>query len=165
MTKKNDKLLCWNCDGNVSLHLQQCPYCGVNLSHPSENIEEERNPFQNFANPFQSSISTDQGIPPPPFANAFDQESGITDEEWNHSLSEKTHSSEHKEEPTSSTNRRELIALLLLLPGVVFFLFGIVLMIFSSEGVLTLQWRQNFGYFYFFGALPLIFFGWHRLRY
>ena len=44
MGKKEDKRLCWNCDGNVTFDLSQCPYCGVTL----ESVEES-NPF---ATPF-----------------------------------------------------------------------------------------------------------------
>jgi hypothetical protein len=163
MPKKNDKRLCWNCDGSVSLHLSQCPYCGVDLSLTPE-ANGDKNPFQNFTSPFQSSASIDQSIPKPPFANVFSQDTSVSEEEWNQSLGEEADGIKSEDIELSTTTKREMIALLLLLPGVVFFLFGLALILFSSEGVLTLEWNQSFAYFYFLGAVPLLFLGWRALR-
>lgn len=163
MTKKNDKRLCWNCDGSVSLHLSQCPYCGVDLSHLPEQ-SGEKNSYQGFASPFQSSASIDQSVPKPPFASVFNQDLSVSEDEWNQSLGEDAEEPKKEEEELASTTKREMIALLLLLPGVVFFLFGLALLLFSSDGVLTLEWNQSFAYFYFIGAVPLLFLGWRALR-
>lgn len=163
MTKKNEKRLCWNCDGSVSLHLAQCPYCGVDLTHAQEE-EGENNPFQGFENPFQSSSYVDESIPKPPFAGVLNQDIPVSEEEWHQSLNEEGESSKKEEEHVPLTTRREMVALLLLLPGVVFFLFGLALLLFSSNGVLTLEWKQNFAFFYFLGAIPLLVLGWRALR-
>ncbi len=162
MTKKNDKRLCWNCDGSVALHLTQCPYCGVNLSKEPENM-----PYNEFASPFQShgpSPGSHEGIPSPPYANLFNKDMSVSEEEWDTALGEEGEPLKTEEEDISTTTRREMIALLLLLPGVVFALFGLALLLFSSEGVLTLKWNQSFAYFYFMGAIPLLFLGWRALR-
>ncbi|MCC5831966.1 MAG: hypothetical protein JJU12_02865 [Chlamydiales bacterium] len=163
MTKKNDKRLCWNCDGSVSIHLAQCPYCGVDLSQTREQ-SGEKDLFQGFTNPFQNSSPVDQSIPKPPFACVFNQELTVSEDEWNQSFKEEAEESKKEEEKLSITTKREMIALLLLLPGVVFFLFGLTLFLFSSDGVLTLEWNQSFAYFYFLGAVPLLFLGWRALR-
>lgn len=163
MNKKNDKRLCWNCDGSVPHHLGQCPYCGVDLTH----VEKERSDnahFSGFSSPYQAArvdSPAKQSIPTPPFSGAFSQD--VTEEEWNAALGEEEEVTQKEEELTLSS-RREMIALLLLLPGVVFFLFGLALLLFSSKGVLTLEWNQNFAYFYFLGAVPLLFLGWRALR-
>lgn len=163
MTKKNDKRLCWNCDGSVSLHLAQCPYCGVELSQTPEQ-GGEKNPFRGFVSPFQSSAPIDPSVPKPPFASVFSQAISVSEDEWNQSLGEEAEGPKKEMEELSSTTKREMIALLLLLPGVVFFLFGLALLLFSSEGVLALEWDQSFAYFYFLGAVPLLFLGWRALR-
>lgn len=163
MNKKNDKRLCWNCDGAVSLHLGQCPYCGVDLSQPQQQQEGEKTPFQGFVNPFQSQ--KDEGIFKPPYANAFNTDLSVSQEEWNQTLGEEVEAEkEQDEEELPATTRKEMVALLLLLPGIVFFLFALALLFFSSNGVLTLQWNQSFAYFYFFGAIPLLYLGWRALR-
>ena len=139
--KKNEKRLCWNCDGDVSLHLEQCPFCGVDLNSP----QSKKETYQGLGSPFQKAPK-DSLLPEDNFM--------VTDEEWRQALDDK------KEEDPVSTSRREVIALLLLLPGIVFGLFGFLLLLFSDEGMLTLHWKQNMAYFYFLGAVPLIFLGW-----
>jgi hypothetical protein len=158
MSKKNDKRLCWNCEGNVSHHLSQCPYCGVDLTQPKE--REESNVFQGFGSPFQSA--PDQNIPQPPYARTQTKDFIVTEEEWNTTLNQGKE--ESKEEDTAPTTKREIIAFLLIMPGIVFFLFALALIFFSNKGVLTLQWNQNVAYFYFLGAIPLIYLGWRALR-
>lgn len=169
MSKKNDKKICWNCDGNVGRHLDQCPYCGTHLATaPSENQEKSSFSFENpSSTPFEHTshlghpLQNQQEVPKAPYSNL-----GVSKEEWDHALedeaSETTEQAE--EENVTPSSRSEMIALLLLLPGVVFFLFGLVLLLFSDGGVLTLQWNQSFAYFYFLGALPLLILGWRALR-
>ena len=71
---------------------------------------------------------------------------------------------EEMQAPVEKDNKKELVALLLLIPGVAFFLFALLILFFSKEGVLTLQWKESFAYFYFIGALPLIILGIRALR-
>lgn len=159
MNKKNDKRLCWNCDGDVSQHLNQCPYCGVDLlAAPSQN--ESQTPFRDFASPFQRSSQNYEDVPQPPYART--QEFAVTDEEWQKSLDEEEGG--NHEESGSYTTKKELVALLLLLPGIVFLLFGAALFFFSKEGVLVLRWNQGLASFYLVGAVPLIYLGWRALR-
>jgi cation transport ATPase len=156
MTKKNDKRLCWNCEGNVSHHLAQCPYCGVDVTQPV--AKDENTIFKGYGSPFQSAPK--QEIPQPPYAKAQSQEFAVTEEEWNSTVNAEKEAA--KEE--SSVSKKELMALLLLLPGVVFSLFGLALCFFSSDGILTLQWNKNVAYFYFLGAAPLLYLGWRAFR-
>jgi hypothetical protein len=156
MNKKNDKKLCWNCEGNVSHHLSQCPYCGVDLTKPAP--REESSLFKGLNSPFQSAPDQ-RTTSQPPYARGKDFT--VTKEEWNVALNEEK---ESKKEEDSPTTKREMIALLLLLPGVAFFLFGLILILFSNEGVLTLRWNQSVAYFYFLGAAPLLYLGWRAFR-
>ena len=57
-----------------------------------------------------------------------------------------------------------VLPLLLLSAGSVFFLFGLVLFLFSSDGILTLEWNGHLWYAYFIISLPLTLFGWHTLQ-
>ena len=156
--KKNDKRLCWSCEGNVSHHVTQCPYCGVDVRQPVARDEESL--FKGFASSFQNVPQN--GVPQPPYASSFKRDISVTAEEWNSSLNEE------KETPamedSSFAPKQEMIALLLLLPGVVFFLFALALTLFSHEGVLVLKWNQDIAYFYFLGAVPLLYLGWRAFR-
>jgi hypothetical protein len=155
MSKKNDKRLCWNCEGNVSHHLSQCPYCGVDVTHPQ--LRDENNPFKGFGNQFQSN--TKQEIPQPPYAKEQTKEYAVTKEELSLNAEK-----EITKEESPLTTKREIKAFLLLFPGIIFCLFGLALILFSSDGVLTLQWNQNVAYFYFLGATPLLYLGWRAFR-
>lgn len=152
MNKKNEKRLCWNCEGNVSHHAAQCPYCGVALG-----VAGSSPVFKGFGTP-----SSQQEIPQPPYGKIEKPDFAVSKEEWDTALQEE--SGKVQEENVSPATKKEIIALILLLPGVVFFLFGIALFLFSRGGVLTLSWNQNVAYFYFLGATPLLYLGWRAFR-
>lgn len=140
MGQKQDKKLCWNCDGYVHLSLEKCPYCNIDL------VENATSAF-------------DQKAFDPPYSTTA-KELSISEDEWNKALEKGQEQKTAAEKPAS----KEKMALLLLLPGVVFFLFGLILFFFSKEGTLTLQWRESFAIFYLAGAAPLLFLGWRALR-
>lgn len=140
MGQKQDKKLCWNCDGYVHLSLEKCPYCNTDL------VENATGAF-------------DQKAFEPPYSTTA-KELAISEEDWNKALEK---GETKKEEEIKPTNKEKL-ALILLLPGVVFFFFGLILFFFSKEGTLTLQWRESFAIFYLAGAIPLLFLGWRALR-
>lgn len=95
--KKNEKRLCWNCDGDVSLHLDQCPYCGVDVNTP----QDKKIPYQGLGSPFQQAPSS---------SLAPKENFSVSDEEWKNALKE------GEEEEATKSSRHEVIALLLLLP-------------------------------------------------
>jgi hypothetical protein len=132
---KRSTRLCWSCEGDVSFDAVKCPFCGVDLDVLTET--------ESVSSPEETPLVAD-----PAFA--------VTVDEWNQALEQDT----GKEESSSN----EAISLLLLLPGVVFFLFGLTLLFFAEGGMLQLQWKADFAYFYFVGALPLLFFGWRNLN-
>ncbi|MBS0623855.1 MAG: hypothetical protein JSS62_04455 [Verrucomicrobia bacterium] len=146
--KKTEKRICWNCDGDVSHHFTDCPYCGVDLTRvPSDHASHPRELGDPFQAAPQSATQPRNGL-------------AVSEQDWKQAL-DATVSSE-KEPPIQV--KRELVALLLLLPGIVFCLFALLLIFFSDDGVLALQWNQSLAYFYFLGAVPLIFLGWKILR-
>ena len=105
----------------------QCPYCGVDVTQPPE---KEESIFKGFASPFQNAPKQD--IPQPPYRQKNKNEDLlVTKEEWN--IGNKNDEKVTEEEDASlSSAKREMIALLLLLPGVVFFLFGLILVLFPQ---------------------------------
>lgn len=161
MNKKNDKRLCWNCDGDVSMHIAQCPFCGVDLSQVQP--VGDTSSFKNLASPFQSAPQG-HAVPSPPYANVFSNNFSVPEEEWSQPLDGEKEESKEREEDLARATNKDMMALLLLLPGIVFSLFGLTLIFFSQEGVLTLQWNQNLAYFYFVGAAPLLYLGWRAFK-
>lgn len=155
MNKKSEKRLCWNCEGDISLHLSQCPYCGVDCRFAPKSEEED--PLkEEYGSPFQRAPQQ-ESLPQSPYSNLFSQDVSVSQEEWNNSL-DKERSEE--EEKTSQLPKRDATALFLLLPGIVLFLFALILVLFSYEGTLILQWDQKLSLFYFLGSIPLLYLGW-----
>jgi uncharacterized membrane protein YcjF (UPF0283 family) len=148
MKKTSKKKLCWHCDGQVELHLEHCPFCGVYLSPTSENEEEVKSgslvPPYRFVNveeetqvpaaPYQQNEESQPLIESPPDAKASKQK----DQEL----------------------KKVIFSLTGLLFGTAFFLFSMILFFFSNEGFLTLHWASHHWYIYALIGLPLLVFGW-----
>jgi hypothetical protein len=134
---KNDKRMCWSCDGHVSFEHATCPYCSADLGTS------------------KATFSSEDGVLNPPYPG---KEYTISTEEW-----ESAFKTESTQEKTEASQKNEMMGLLLLIPGVVFVLFALLLFLFSKDGVLEFSWNESFAYFYFIGALPLLFFGYKSL--
>ncbi len=141
MGKKNDKRLCWSCDGYVGFEELLCPYCGSDLANA----------------PQTASITQEEA---PPYQTPLADQFSVSNEEWNQAFDE----AETEKKGEKDEHKNELVAIIMLIPGVVFLLFSLLLFLFSKEGVLHLEWKASIAYFYFIGALPLIYFGFKSLR-
>jgi hypothetical protein len=147
------KKLCWNCEGNVSREIDNCPYCGVYL-HAAE-LEENSS-----WNP--SYHSKKEEIPSPLYQiqqepEIDEQERSIEDVPGN--IDEISNWS-----IILSQLKEDLFPILFLMMGSIFFLFGVVLILFSQNGTLTLQWQGQDGIYFLLFAIPLIIFGWKFLQ-
>jgi hypothetical protein len=60
--------------------------------------------------------------------------------------------------------KRDIFPILFLMMGSVCFLFGMVLLLFSQNGTLTLQWQEKDGFYFLLFAIPLVGFGWMFLQ-
>jgi len=141
MTSANlNKKLCWNCEGNVEKEAVQCLYCGVTLT-PS---------YEDEAPPYQISSQQSTSIPFPPYNSSETNQEGI----------QPIHPS------LGSTAESHIISIpfALLLSGIVLFLFSLILLFFSKDGVLTLKWNAHYWFLYLVIALPLLLFGWKLLK-
>lgn len=139
MTKKNDKRLCWNCDGEMNPHLDACPYCGTHVDHSFVPMDIKNSSFEHHlahaADPLDTEVPT---------------------------VEKKV---EKKiEEDIARSSSKEVSVFLLLVPGVLFALFGFILLLFADEGTLTLTWNQNLSFFYLLGSVPLIYLGYRAMR-
>jgi magnesium-transporting ATPase (P-type) len=149
------KKLCWNCEGNVSREIDNCPYCGVYL-HASEEEDSDWNPS------YRSSSKTEE-IPSPLYQ--IQQENEIDQQESSHEK-DLLEENEHSFALTSlfTQLKQDIFPILFLMAGSIFFLFGVVLVLFSQNGTFTLQWQERDGIYFLLVALPLIGFGWRFLQ-
>jgi hypothetical protein len=134
---------------------ENCPYCGVSVRTPAlEGVGQQ------FAPPYlMTNANRSQQIPDSPYAVS-------TSTSGDSSRPEKENEEEHAPEESLPTHefRSVFTPLFLLLSGSVFFLFGIILAIFSRNGVFTLSWNGNLWYFYLLLSLPLLIFGWLAMQ-
>lgn len=145
------KKLCWNCDGNVSIAMDNCPYCGVYLQP-----EEERT-FWNTA-----STQKAQDLPAPVYKIHEEEET----------IEESSSEAEGKEEETPIADtllsfakiKRDTFATLFLMSGSLFFLFSLLLLLFSQDGKLTLEWSEELWIYFLVLSTPLLYFGWKSLQ-
>jgi hypothetical protein len=149
------KKLCWNCEGNVSREVDNCPYCGVYLQ--ATDLEEDSN-----WNPSYRPSSKTEEIPSPLYRIQLEQEN-----DPQNTLDENV-SKEEEEAPNWNLVirqlKRDVFPVLFLMSGSIFFLFGVVLFLFAQNGTLTLQWRGHHGLYFLLFAFPLIAFGWKYLQ-
>ncbi len=141
--------LCWNCEARVTYQEEYCPYCGVYLS-PDTDI----NDLNSFLQPPYQMGKPDQTIPSSPFSETSFEEAS----------SEKDQSVNDTQENEDLEKGSAVLPLIFLLSGSVFFVFGIILWLFSDNGIFSLQWNANYWYFYFWLSIPLLFFGWRKFR-
>lgn len=150
MPEVEKKKLCWNCDGNVVRSLSNCPYCGVYI-YPEEDDEESGSRIQSVEPPYKPKPLKENEIPQAPYAKHI-----------NSSTSEES----NMQEPVRHRADWKMIVspLIFLLSGSVFFLFGFLMLLFSSNGLFTLQWNANYWYLYLLVSFPFLYFGWHTLE-
>lgn len=150
MSKSQKKRLCWNCEGSISFQEEVCPFCGVSVVPAFLEGTEA-----NFAPPYSMNSEKDFGIPRSPYDTSDDKTHSEADDS---SIKD-----ENDPEPTLDEFKRTVLAVVLLLSGSVFFLFGLALALFSQNGIFTLHWNGNIWFAYTLLALPLLFIGWRSL--
>ncbi len=146
MSATPKKRLCWNCDGSLSLAVDQCTYCGASLKEG--------------ANPKQAKKK--QGVDPlaPPYAMLQEAKPAKAPQPPFEGLGKRVVEEEEdvvsEENVNTSDSTTVFSSLLFLLGGSVFFLFGLVLWLFSQNGVFTLNWNGDYWYVYLSSGLALL---------
>jgi hypothetical protein len=140
--------LCWNCEGSVAVSEETCPYCGVSVIPASLDGSPPV-----FSPPYHHQLYPSQEVPRPPY---------MPYEEKKVALEERTADPQATEGSFQEFNRG-LAAVMFLLTGSVFFLFGLVLAFFSHDGHLTLRWDGTWWFAYLGISVPLLIVGWRAL--
>lgn len=146
------KKLCWNCEGNISRETDNCPYCGVYLLvSQEEDIADHTPPYTSF--------SGVEEIPSPFYQREEEVNDGTKKEEPQNGDSFLV-----KKSALFHHLKQDVFPILFLMMGSLFFLFGVVLYLFSENGTLTLQWKGEDSLYFLLSALPLLGFGWFFLE-
>ncbi|HSW71807.1 MAG TPA: zinc ribbon domain-containing protein [Chlamydiales bacterium] len=140
--KKRQKL-CQNCDGEVDLDVIFCPYCGADLLEEKQSGSDE--------NSFERSGAK---LYPPPYSPKKTIALNLDAEE----PAEKTETEEKQAIPKNTFWATFLFTL-----GVQAFLMGLLLFIFSENGVVHLKFDAKMWLFYLVFSIPMLYFGWKAI--
>ncbi len=157
---KNRKL-CWNCDGSVHIHSTKCPYCGTDLvAEPQENEPYQQSAYAPPPPPVQSPEPA--APPPPPYVQQV--QPGPDYLMQNQPPPPPLPNPETVAHEEQAPARSDIMPLILMLPGAFFLLFSLMLLLFSENGKLTLQWNASYWLTYLLIGLPLLFLGYRSLK-
>lgn len=159
MSDAKNRKLCWNCEGSVHIQATKCAYCGTDLTIDSS--------------PVLVQSSTDSDVPLPPFPAHTEPEAPepvtqlaqdvFSNMEDPHEVATRLAKAKLEKEVSEEATKGVILPMLLLLPGAFFLLFGMILLLFSSNGFLTLRWNAHYWTLYFVVAIPLLYLGWRAL--
>lgn len=153
---KNRKL-CFNCDASVHTHATKCPYCGTELSEGAMHAVAPPPPY---APPESEPVVTRRVVTPPPPYNP----TPLTEPTPSQPQPSAIEVPPPPKREVVVNSRAAILPMLLLLPGAFFMLFGAILILFSSDGTLTLRWNAHYWVLYLAFSLPLLYFGWRALE-
>lgn len=153
MSAVPQKKLCWNCDGNISKEVNNCPYCGV-YTH-AEELEENSS-----WNPSYNPSSNTEEIPTPIYQIHPETDIEAVEEP---EVPEVIPEYFYKQELIVQL-KKDVFPILFLMMGSIFFLFGMVLFLFSQNGTLTLQWQGSNALYFLIASIPLVGCGWWYLQ-
>ncbi|WP_194843702.1 hypothetical protein [Candidatus Clavichlamydia salmonicola] len=139
MNKTNEKQLCWNCDGYVSILLSSCPYCGVFLKDPSM-IDDDAPIF----GPNDVRLAEEKGFLFPKSAPLF--QSLEQKKAFKKNIIESDTEEIQKIQKESLLSKGLSVALIFI--GAGFFVFSIFMLLFSHEHELVLRWNVHALWYY-----------------
>lgn len=153
------KKLCWNCEGNVSRQIDNCPYCGVYLH--AEELEEEGfwHPSRQSSKYQELEQEQEQDPTPSPLYQITPE---VEETTATHPKIEELELKAHL--VSFEQLKQDVFPTLFLMSGSVFFLFGVILLLFSQEGSLTLQWNGNHWIYFLALGIPFLCYGWKCLQ-
>lgn len=140
MLSREKKKMCWNCGGEVPESSIRCDFCGGDFSSQKE---EEKV----ISNPYSQSYEADE-IPNAPYHAPHSYEMS------NHEESPSINEVEKGEK-----ERKSVISLSFLLPGITLLLLGLGIFFFSEDGYFTLKWDASYGVFILLTSLVFIYLG------
>jgi len=158
---KNRKV-CPSCNGSVHIHATKCPYCGSDVSGleapaPPPHQTSQPAPFAQAedAAPPPPYTFTEPAAPEPLYTPVIEEEDPVVEE----SAAEEVAAVEEQ-----TTSYSSVVPMFLLIPGAFFLLFGLILLLFAHDGVVTLSWNAHYWFVYLAIGAPLLYFGWRFLH-
>lgn len=144
MKPKKRQKLCYNCEGDVDLDVIVCPFCAADLRE--EKPEQQRSTY----NPTTSvkNLNTQQSLYPPKGGQAEE----VLEEE-----------PQPEEVSSDGESKHVVVPTILMTLGAQLFIFGLLMLFFSTKGALILKWDARFWFIYLFASIPFLIFGYKSL--
>ncbi|QVE49455.1 phage holin family protein [Chlamydia crocodili] len=125
---------CWKCEGSVSMHMPQCPYCSAFLQDPPV-----------ASGGFSSChISFPEGSTKGESEDLF----AVSSEDWEAVLSDQNTFQKSTEQSEANWNWLQHWPLVALFLGAGFLAFALIILLFATDAGLTLTWPKNRAYLY-----------------
>ncbi|WP_148258922.1 zinc ribbon domain-containing protein [Simkania negevensis] len=177
--------VCWSCEADVSYEATYCPFCGTDLLTSTIEPKEEQ-PRQDERFSTQSLEESLASLYKPPYSVRNKQGLGVPDEREEPSFKQvkppredplfQTYDPPKAKEPIQpppqpkaiteekGSERGGVLPLLLLSIGINLSLLGLLILLFSKEGVVNLQWSSHYWFIYLLIGLPTTYFGVRSLK-
>ena len=140
MKPKKRQKLCHNCEGEIDIEVIVCPFCAADL--------REEKPEQGYSSSYVSQThqmrekQTMQSLYPPLEKEIEEVGESVLEEK---------------------TDPGVVAPTVLFTVGVQLFIFSLLMLLFSHNGVVVLKWDARFWFFYAFASVPFLVFGYKAL--
>ena len=156
MDKKDKKKLCAQCEGTIPYQLTHCPFCGYE--------PQKKNPAELLADASAQNAGLSSLYNPPYLSKSIGESRKETTQEQINPYQELTEGKEDIQAVENHLAKMELIVILLISIGGQFMMLGLMLLLFSVDGYVTLQWKSKYWYFYCIFSIPFILLGLKLLK-
>lgn len=149
--EKEGQRVCWKCEGSVSVHVAQCPYCSAFLQDPPASVS----PFASCHMNVQENVTREDG------EDLF----AVTSENWASVL--QNQEKDIQQEPVTAQDGFVLmnhLPLLSLFLGMGLVCFTLILLLFANDSGLTLHWSRKYIYLYGIPGGLLLYKGYQSLK-
>ncbi|ANH78631.1 hypothetical protein [Candidatus Chlamydia sanziniae] len=140
---------CWKCEGNVSMHVPQCPYCSAFLQDPPVSSGEFSSCHISF--------------PENPNKKETEDLFAVSSEDWEAVLNDQSKSKNPKEEESLQWAWLESWPLVALFLGAGLLAFALLILLFATDQGLIMIWPKNRAYIYGIFGMIIAYRGYRKL--
>ena len=153
MDKKDKKKLCSQCEGSIPYQLTQCPFCGYE--------QQDKSSSEVLSDTLDRNRGLSSLYHPPYLSQSIGE---VRKDKTEHISFPKEQESEQSNDKENELAKKEVIVILLLAIGGQFMLLGCILLLFSVDGIVTLQWKSKYWYIYCLFSVPFLILGFKLLK-
>ncbi|SPN73947.1 hypothetical protein C10C_0804 [Chlamydia serpentis] len=140
---------CWKCEGSVSMHVPQCPYCSAFLQDPPVS-----------SGGFSSChISFPEGASKEEAEDLF----AVSSEDWEAVLSDQNTAQESRKQEVPEWTWLQSWPFIALFVGIGLLAFAFLILLFATDNGLVLTWPKHRAYIYGLVGALVAYFGYRKV--